>query len=170
MVIMRLELVRIFSSLSRDRRDAISYNICSTCLDPLGCCRAITGSQRCGNEVSFRPVACKECRDSNNTEDMLCTNALICYDKSHTKMSKAEMLKIAPHVFPGFSKASSEALVMSWTDCRPLESPGQTYFDTVTGKRKIAAPDKKNSDPGERALHILQKLKLGKVEFLVMLT
>ena len=77
-----------FSLLPRDRRDAISYNICSTCLDPLARCRAITGSHRCGNEVTFKSMACKECRDSNIKEDIPCTNALICYNKLHRKMSK----------------------------------------------------------------------------------
>ena len=95
----------------RDRRDAIFYNICTTCLDPLARCRAITGSHRCGNEVTFRPMACKECKDSSNKDDIPCMNALICYNKLHKKMTKAEVLKIAPHVFPGFGKASSEALI-----------------------------------------------------------
>ena len=109
-------------------------------------------------------MACKECRDSNIKEDIPCTNALICYNKLHRKMSKAEVLKIAPHVFPGFSKASSEALILAWSDYSPLESAGQTYFDTVTGEVKAVIQEKNRSDPGQRAFHIMQKLKLGEVE------
>ena len=92
-------------------------------------------------------MACKECRNSNNTEGIPYTNALICYDKSHAGLSRAEMLKILPHVFPGFDDASYEALVLAWTDHLPMESTAQTYFDTVTGERKVVIPGRKISDP-----------------------
>ena len=49
-----------------------------------------------------------------------------------------------------------------------MESAGQTYFDTVTGEAKAVVPGKSLSDPGERAFHVMQKLKLGEVECLVM--
>ena len=57
---------------------------------------------------------------------------------------------------------------MAWSDYSPLESAGQTYFDTVTGEIKPVIPEKNVSDPGHQAVHIMQKLKLGEVDCLVM--
>ena len=99
---------------------------------------------------------------------MPCTNALICYDRTHKKPHKHEILEMASHVFPGFTKECEKALALACFDNPPLEKVDEMYFDTVTGELKPVIPEKNVPDPGHRAVHIMQKLRLGDMECLVL--
>ena len=67
------------------------------------------------------------------------------------------MLKIAPHVFPGFGKATAEALTLIYYPS--LESTGQMYFDTATGEVRPVILKKNLPDPNERAIQVMQELR-----------
>ena len=109
-------------------------------------------------------------------------NILMCSFKDNFKQPLDDVAHLL-HQLIGFNKGDKGSLVLSCigqlcptplvsqiskSRTPTLEIVGQTYFDTVTGETKPVIPEKNVSDSGHRAFHVMQKLKLGEVECLVM--
>ena len=109
-------------------------------------------------------------------------NILMCGYKEHTKPSLDHMADLL-HQMIGYDKGNKGGLVLSCmglpcpnplvsqiskSRTPTLEIDGQTYFDTVTGETKPVIPEKNVSNPGHHAFQVMQKLKLGDMECLVM--
>ena len=124
-------------------------------------------STLCVYERVFQSLICKQCAETVKGRKLSGMNILMCSHKEHSKPTPDEVAPILQQLI-GFDKGNKGSLVLSCieqlcpnplvgqvsksrSDYSPLESAGQTYFDTVTGEVKAVVPGKSLSDPGERA-------------------
>ena len=118
-------------------------------------------------------MTCAECYVRQGEKNQAGTNVLLCTDPTHKKISKDRLIELSAQLFPGFSQSVQESMALSCSDLDAVKTNSQdlqleSYFNPETGEKEYMDSRRKISQSVNQAVYLMQVMKLGEVECLVM--